>query len=263
MPLIQTNGLQMHVETFGEQGDPILMIHGALSDLMQNWRMILKPLSERFRLIGVDLRGHGQTNNPTGSFTLQDLRDDVLGVLDALEIPKVHLLGCSLGGYVSMALRAQHPERVGSLALAGVKVGWTPADAADRAAFFVPEVIAQTYPLWIPHMARAHATHYGMEHWRTLVSQVSALLQTLPDEPTASLETLEAEAGQRALFYCLGDRDEMVPLEEVMTIKRARPDADILVVPHSGHLFREYNPFVFSHAYTDFLRKNRLNAERA
>lgn len=262
--IIETNGIHMHVETYGNETDPpVLMLHGALSDNLQNWRMILKPLSERYRLIGVDMRGHGQTDNPSGSFTLEDLRDDALGVLDALGIEKAHLLGCSLGGYVSMALRDAHPHRIGTLALAGVKVGWEPGDAVDRAGFFVPEVIAQTYPMWIPHMAKAHATHYGLDHWKTLVTQVSSLLQTLPARPELSLARLVAEAETRPLFYCLGDRDEMVPIEEIPKIARARADAEILVVPRAGHLFREYHPQIFVAAYSEFLRRHRLSTVSA
>lgn len=258
MPTLSTNGLRMHVETFGDTGEPILLLHGALSDLHQNWRMILAPMAQHFRLIAVDMRGHGKTDNPDGTFTLDALRDDALGVLDALELERVHLLGCSLGGYVSMALRAAHPERIGSLALAGVKVGWEPADAADRTTFFQPEVIAQTYPFWLPHMAKAHATHYGMEHWRTLVNQVRELLQTLPGRVDTSWETMLAEKDRRGLFYALGDRDEMVPLSEVLKVAERRPDAEILVLPKAGHLFREYNPHVFSAAYKDFLRRHKL-----
>jgi 3-oxoadipate enol-lactonase len=259
MPTLSINGLQMHVETYGESGDWILMLHGALSDNLQNWRMILQPMAQRFRLIGIDMRGHGKTDNPTGSFTLTDLRDDALGVLDALGVQRAHVLGCSLGGYVSMALRATYPDRVGTLALAGAKVGWTPDMAEDRTSFFQPEVIAQTYPFWLPHMAKAHSTHYGSEHWKTLVNQVRKLLQTLPGEPMISWETLKAEAEYRPLFYALGDRDEMVPLDEVLNIRRERPDSEVLVLPHAGHLFREYNPQVFSAAYTDFLRRKKLS----
>lgn len=258
MPILETNGLHMHAETYGDGGEPILLLHGSLTDLLQNWRMILQPLSQRFRVIGVDQRGHGGTDNPTGSFTLADLRDDALGALDALGLERVHVLGCSLGGYVAMALRAKAPERVASLALAGVKPDWTPETAAARFDFFQPEVIAATYPSWLPHMARAHAGIYGPEHWKTLVGWVRNLLMTLPDEPSTTLAALRAEAGQRGLFYALGDRDEMVPLEEVLPVRHARPDAEILVLPHTGHLFREYNPQVFVAAYTDFLRRNRM-----
>lgn len=258
MPTLSVNGLQLHVETYGESGDWILLLHGALSDNLQNWRMILEPLSKRFRLIGIDMRGHGKTDNPTGSFTLNDLRDDALGVLDALGVERAHVLGCSLGGYVAMALRDAHPERVGTLALAGSKPEWSPEMAEDRFGFFQPDVIAQTYPFWLPHMSKAHSTHYGMEHWKTLVNQVRNLLQSLPGDPRLGWDALKAEAAGRPLFYCVGDRDEMVPLSSILEVQAHRPDAEILVMPAAGHLFREYNPHVFSYAYTDFLRRKKL-----
>jgi pimeloyl-ACP methyl ester carboxylesterase len=263
MPIIATNGVNLHVETYGSTGEPVLLLHGALSDNLQNWRLIHQPLAAKHRVIGLDLRGHGRSDNPTGEFTLSALRDDVLGVLDALEIPQSHVLGCSLGGYVAMALRAAHPQRVGSLALAGSKVGWDAATAAERADFFQPPEILKAHPLWAPHLAKAHGTFYGVDHWKTLVSQVRALLQTLPDEPAVSLSALSAEAGARALFYTVGDRDELVPLDEVLRIRATRPDAAILVVPRAGHLFREYNQDLFVAGYLEFLRRNKLANEGA
>jgi pimeloyl-ACP methyl ester carboxylesterase len=258
MPIVATNGVHLHVDTYGTKGDPVLLLHGALSDNLQNWRLIHQPLAAKHRVIGLDLRGHGGSDNPTGEFTLSALRDDVLGVLDKLEIPRAHVLGCSLGGYVGLALRYAHPQRVGTLALAGSKVGWDDATAAERANFFQPTEILKAHPLWAPHLAKAHGTHYGPGHWKTLVSQVRALLQTLPDEPAVSLAALAAEANRRALFYAVGDHDELVPLSEVLEIRKARPDAAILVVPSAGHLFREYNQDLFVAGYLEFLRRNKL-----
>lgn len=259
MPTILTNGVNLHHETFGEHGEPVLLLHGAMSDAMQNWRMILPALSAKHRVIGVDLRGHGKSDNPTGEFTLEALTGDIAGLLDALDVPRVHVLGCSLGGYVSLMLRDLLPERIGSLALAGVKVGWDEAHATARFDFFQPHVIAETYPLWLPHMAKAHSTHYGPDHWKTLVGWVGSALKALPGMPSVGLARLAAEAETRALFYALGDRDELVPLSETVVIREARPDAEILVVPRAGHLFRQYNATVFSAAYLEFLKKNPSN----
>lgn len=257
---IQTNGASLHVETYGTGGEPVLLLHGALSDNMQNWRMVHEPLAKKHRVIGLDLRGHGGSDNPSGEFTLELLRDDVLGVLDALELPRVHVLGCSLGGYVAMALRSKQPERVGTLALAGSKVGWDRATATKRADYFQPEEILKEHPLWAPHMAKAHGRFYGPEHWKTLVGQVRALLQTLPDQPAVSVAALEADAGIRPLYYCVGDRDDLVPLDEIPVVRQARPDAAIMVVPRAGHLFRDYNQELFLAGYMDFLRRNKLQA---
>ena len=256
--ILAINGQRVHVETYGETGDPVLLLHGALADIMQNWRMVLAPLAVKHRLIAVDLRGHGLSDNPSGIFTLDALQTDALAVLDALDIPKAHVLGCSLGGYTALALRLKAPERVASLALAGVKLGFDAAAAAARAEFFYPEKILKAHPLWESMLATAHGRYEGPEHWKTLTGWVRGLVATLHEYPALSWEVLASEREQRGLFYAVGDRDDLVPIEEVTKVRHARPDAEILVLPRAGHLFREYNAQVFSAAYLDFLRRHRI-----
>ena len=258
MATVRAGDVSLAVETWGEEGEPVLLLHGALSTAEQNYRMVVGPLSKRHRLVGVDLRGHGGSDNPSGVFTLDALRDDVLAVLDQLGLEKVHVLGTSLGGYVALALRARAPERVATLALAGVGLGWTRAHADARFAFFKPEAILAEYPHWDKYLADLHGRHHGPEHWRELTTWVGALLGTLPGTPAIGWEALEAERERLPLFYCLGDRDALVPLATVVEVARRRPDAQILVVPRAGHLFREYEPTVFSAAYLAFLRRHRL-----
>jgi pimeloyl-ACP methyl ester carboxylesterase len=174
-------------------------------------------------------------------------------VLDALDLPRVHVLGASLGGYVGLALRYYHPERVASLATCGSKIGWDAATAADRAAFFHPENILKAHPLWAPHLAKAHGGHYGPEHWKTLVRWVRELLTDLPNEPAVQYEALARDSFP--LLYALGDHDDLAQLDEVLAVRQYRPDAAILVAPQAGHLFREYNQEAFVACYLDFLRR--------
>lgn len=260
MPSLSRPDCELAYTLWGEAGEPVLLLHGALSTAEQNYRMVLGPLAARHRLIGPDLRGHGASSNPTGRLDLATLRDDALALLDALGVRRVHLLGTSLGGYVSLAIRARAPERVATLALAGVKPGWTEAMAAERQAFFQPESILRAYPHWRGYLDDLHGAHHGPEHWRTLSGQVGALLHGLPGEPATGWEALAADAGRLPLFFCVGDRDELVPLSTCVEVQARRPDAHILVVPRAGHLFREYEPTVFSAAYSAFLRRHRESA---
>lgn len=255
MTTVSVNGLSMHVEQAGTGDEAVLLLHGALSDALQNYRLLIPLLSERYRLVAPDLRGHGRTDNPTGEFSLDLLTTDVLGLMDALGLRRVHVLGSSLGGYIALAARAASPERFASIALAGVHLDWTLADARDRAGFFTPEAIAAEYPLWVPQLAKAHAAHYGPEHWKTIVGLVGPLLGTLVDEPRTGLAMLASE--KLPLFYVTGDRDRLAILENVPRVARARPDAEIMVVPRAGHLFREYDQELFARAYRNFLRRRR------
>ncbi|MEB3196650.1 MAG: alpha/beta hydrolase [Candidatus Sericytochromatia bacterium] len=257
MPVLQLDAALAY-QTWGTGGEPVLLLHGALSTAEQNYRLVLSPLAQRHRLIGLDFRGHGGSSNPSGLFTLARLRDDVLALLDALALPRVHVLGTSLGGYVALALRSAAPERVATLALAGVKPGWNAGHARERQDFFQPESILAEYPHWDRYLADLHGQHHGPDHWRTLAGQVGTLLQTLPDQPAVGWDALAADAGRLPLFYAVGDRDALVPLDTVVAVHARRPDAHILVVPRAGHLFREYEPTVFSAAYTAFLRRYPL-----
>ncbi|MEB3221251.1 MAG: alpha/beta hydrolase [Candidatus Sericytochromatia bacterium] len=252
------DGAEIAWASWGEDGEPVLLLHGALSTAEQNYRLVLGPLSARHRLIGVDLRGHGASSNPGGRFELDMLRDDVLGVLDALGLGRVHVLGTSLGGYVALALRAAAPERVATLALAGVRPGWTRDHAAGRQEFFQPDAILRAYPHWDRYLAELHGRHHGPDHWRGLARQVGTLLEGLPETPAVGWDALEAEGERLPLLFVVGDRDELVPLEACVEVRARRPDAQILVVPRAGHLFREYEPTVFSAAYAAFLRRHRL-----
>jgi pimeloyl-ACP methyl ester carboxylesterase len=250
---ITTRGATLHVQQYGEGGEAVLLLHGALADNLQNWRMVHEPLAKKHRVVGLDLRGHGKSTNPTGEFTLDALRQDAIDVLDALGLERVHVLGASLGGYVGLALRYYHPERVASLATCGSKIGWDAATAADRAAFFEPANILKAHPLWAPHLAKAHGSHYGPEHWKTIVRWVNELLQTLPQEPAVQYEALEKDTFP--FLYALGDHDDLAHLPEVLAVRKHRPDAAIMVAPEAGHLFREYNQEAFAACYLDFLRR--------
>ncbi|MEB3330641.1 MAG: alpha/beta hydrolase [Candidatus Sericytochromatia bacterium] len=251
------DGARLAWEAWGQAGEPVLLLHGALSTAEQNYRLVVAPLSARHRLFGLDLRGHGASSNPSGRFTLEVLCADVLGVLDALGLDRVHVLGTSLGGYVALALRAAAPERVATLALAGVRPGWTRTHAEDRLDFFQPASILRAYPHWERYLAELHGRHHGPDHWRGLAGQVGGLLQTLPDHPAVGWEALERDRDRLPLFFSVGDRDELVPLEAAVEVRARRPDAHLLVVPRAGHLFREYEPTVFSAAYAAFLRRHR------
>lgn len=247
------DGAAIAVQTWGDpDGEPVLLLHGALSTAEQNYRLVLAPLGARHRLIGVDLRGHGRSADPAGAFSLEALRDDALAVLDDLDLAKVHVLGTSLGGYTALALRAAAPDRVATLALAGVKPGWTRGHAEERRGFFSPEGILGEYPHWEKYLTELHGD------WRALTTRVGDLLAGLPDEPAVSWERLVADGEGLPLFFCVGDRDALVPLATAVEVRERRPDSQVLVVPRAGHLFREYDPGVFSAAYLAFTRRHRV-----
>ncbi len=97
-------------------GAPLVLLNsvGSTTDM---WSPCLAPLAERFRVVRIDHRGHGDSAPAAGEATVAALAEEVVTTLDALGLERVHLAGLSLGGMVGMRLAIDHPERVGRLAL--------------------------------------------------------------------------------------------------------------------------------------------------
>lgn len=114
MPKVVANGIRFHYWQVGE-GDNVILLHG-LGGSQAVWHLKLLPhLWSSFRLTTFDLRGHGRTEITPGGYTTQDLADDLLALMDALEIERAHLVGHSLGGDISLHFALRHPERAAKM----------------------------------------------------------------------------------------------------------------------------------------------------
>lgn len=101
----------------GRDGAPVVVLANSLGTTRAMWDPQLAALEERFRVVRYDSRGHGASPVPAGPYSIEDLTDDVVALLDRLGVARAHFVGLSLGGMTGMSLAARHPERVGRLAL--------------------------------------------------------------------------------------------------------------------------------------------------
>ncbi len=110
-------------------GPPVTLVHGVGSNL-ESWDAIAERLARRYRVIRMDLRGHGKSSR-IETCHLDDFLDDVSLVLDTLGLARTHLVGFSLGGMIAQAYVLAHPERVEKLALISAVAGRTPEERAN------------------------------------------------------------------------------------------------------------------------------------
>ena len=96
---------------------PPLVLSNSLGTTLYLWDDQVPALAEHFTLIRYDTRGHGDSETPPGPYTLDDVGQDVIDLLDHLEIARAHVAGISLGGMTAMWLGIHAPERVEKLAL--------------------------------------------------------------------------------------------------------------------------------------------------
>ena len=118
MPDIKTDdGCTIHAEVEGPDTAPVLMLSNSLGTDLHMWDAQVAPLTQHFRLVRYDRRGHGKSSVPQGPYSMERLGRDVLGVLDGLGIAKINWCGLSMGGMVGQWLGANAPGRVDKLVL--------------------------------------------------------------------------------------------------------------------------------------------------
>jgi len=116
VPKVLANGINLHYWRVGE-GPDLVMLHGLTGNLAVWHLKMVSMLRGKFRLTTYDLRGHGRSDMPPTGYTTADMAADLEGLLDALDMERVHLVGHSLGADISLHFALLHPHRVGKMVL--------------------------------------------------------------------------------------------------------------------------------------------------
>jgi 3-oxoadipate enol-lactonase len=126
---------ELHHVVEGPEDAPVVLLAGSLGSTLEMWDPQVPALTEHFRVVRYDHRGHGKSPVVPGPFDLADLGGDALELLDRLGVERAHLVGLSLGGMVSMWMAAHAPERVDRVGLLCTSAQLGPASNwTDRAA---------------------------------------------------------------------------------------------------------------------------------
>ncbi|MBK0394911.1 alpha/beta fold hydrolase [Ramlibacter algicola] len=111
------DGVRIAYRFDGRPDRPVLLLSNSIATDLHMWDGEVPKLVSDFRVLRYDARGHGQSDVPSAVYSLDRLGRDVVELLDALELPRVHVLGLSLGGIVAQWLGIHVPDRIGGLVL--------------------------------------------------------------------------------------------------------------------------------------------------
>ncbi len=231
----------LHAVVEGPESAPVVLMLGSLGSTLEMWDAQARALSEHFRVIRCDTRGHGRSPVPTGPYSLDDLVDDAVALLDRLGVRSASVVGLSLGGMTAMRLAAREPHRVDRLALLCTSAHLGPASAwQERAALVRAEGTGAVAPTvvsrWLTDGARAADP--------ALVAELEAMIAGIPSEGYASCcEAIAAmdlrddlPAITAATLAIAGADDPSTPPEHLRDIAAAVPGASLLVLPSAAHL---------------------------
>ena len=256
------NGINLNVEVKG-QGFPIVILHGLTSNISALQKEI-NHLSEFYKTIAIDSRGHGRSDKPT-TYTLQDHIDDVIGVLDAYEISSTFLLGISMGSYIAQGVSIQHPHRVVKLVLITPKA----YGATSSAAHFLTqhdEEIKGKSPKEIQDFLLSNIfapiteEEVKLAYLDFVQKQAAAGLALTPEQTLAAnlaLENFDFRSDLSRItaetLVISGRYDPLNPPEVGQEIANSIPNSKFVVLEKSGHLPTYEEPQKLIKLVEDFL----------
>ncbi|WP_075795744.1 3-oxoadipate enol-lactonase [Massilia putida] len=135
MSFVQVDDVRVHLRADGDPARPCIVLSNSLGTDLSMWDPQVAFLARDFHVLRYDTRGHGRSGRGTAPVTLERLGRDVVGLLDALAIPRAHFCGISMGGMIGQWLGIHRPQRLGKLVLANTsaRIG-TPEAWSARAA---------------------------------------------------------------------------------------------------------------------------------
>ena len=253
------NGINLAYNDQGT-GTALIFLHAfPLNRTM--WRPQEEALSRRYRVVVVDLRGHGESDAPLWRFTLEQYADDVVGLMDHLSIPRAMLVGLSMGGYVGFAFYRKYAERVRGLVLADTRAQ-ADTDEARTGRFNLaqtafrqgPEAVAD---IMIPKLLGASSLKTKpdlVDHVRRMITgnEVSGMIVDLiamADRPD-SLSLLPQITCPTVVI--VGEEDHTTPAADARLIAQGIAGAKLAVIPGAGHISNLEQPEQFNKVIDEF-----------
>jgi pimeloyl-ACP methyl ester carboxylesterase len=245
MNFAQRDGVRLAYEEAGS-GVPLLFVQGLGYD-RNGFGPLPRLLADDFRVLRFDNRGVGDSDVPAGPYSVAQMADDAVEVLDAAGIERAHVLGVSLGGYIAQELAVAHPERVDKLVLVSTAPGGPnqypmPARGIDAFARFPLMEREAGLRLMVENSLGDHAVRERPE----LVEEVYAY--RLERAPTLAGWQAQAIAGASFDVYdrlgavtaptlvIHGTADTVVDPRNAELLAERIPRARVHLIPDRGHL---------------------------
>lgn len=254
---VDLHGLRLAYGESGGSGTPVLLIHGVGSSI-DSWGEVADSLAAAGRhVIAVDLIGHGSTDSGNGDFSLGANASAIRDLLDVLEVDRVHLIGHSYGGGVSLQFTYQFPERVASLVLMssgglGSDVHFGLRAASLPGSEVVLRAAVSTRVVNSLHWTRSVMSRVGLRHGG-VSERTLAKLQRLQDQSrltgfVATVRGVIGPGGQRVqavdrlatlspqhVLIIWGDADSMLPIEHGRRAHELVPGSHFVEIAGAGH----------------------------
>ena len=241
-------------------GTPLLFVHAfPLNRTM--WAPQVSALVERCRCVAVDLRGFGDSS-VLPPYSMEQYADDLAHLIDQLHIDKVVIVGCSMGGYVTLAFWRRHRSRVRAMVLADTRAGADSEETIERrrqlihvaraegaigvANLQIPSLVGKTTREKQPDTFDAVHRMVAQAPVEGIVGALEAMM--LRPDSTTTLGTIDVPT-----LVIVGEEDVPTPVKDARFLAERIPGCRLEIISQAGHLCNMERPAAFNHLLTEFL----------
>lgn len=251
--------VELHSTDSKGAGETVVLVHAIGCDLRM-WDELEQALAPRYRVVRIDVRGHGESPVAPRPYTLDELADDVAAVLDRLVIRKAHWVGLSMGGMIGQAFALRHGERLGKLVIANSTSSYGPEGRTMWEAR--SKMVEAGGVAAIRDMA---TTRYFSEDFRaTRPDIVERVMQRFVQTPKEGYRgccdaiaalNFSGDLGRidAPTLVIAGGADAGTPLSMSEAIARGISNAKLAVIPGAAHLSAVEKPDEFNALVRGFL----------
>ena len=261
MPKAKVNGVEIAYTDAG-QGDPVLFVHGFPFNKSM-WEAQTASLSGQFRCIAVDLRGHGDSEDVSGTYFMDTLADDLNSLLDHLNIDNVNLVGFSMGGYVAFAFYRKYGQRVKALILADTRPQPDSPEAKQGRENTAQTVLNDGTDGVAQTLTGRMLAPANLEERPALAQTVKALMTSTPvngwvGDLRGIAERPDSTDTQGQItcptLILVGDQDAITPPADSTLMAESISGAKLVEISQAGHLTPIEQPEAFNNALNEFLQ---------
>ncbi|MNN22409.1 3-oxoadipate enol-lactonase 2 [compost metagenome] len=260
METVTVNGITMAYEDRG-QGDTVVLLHGFCGSSAY-WEIVQPLLVQSYRVIIPDLRGHGASGAPIGAYSIDQMADDVLQLLEKLEINKFALLGHSMGGYIALSIAERFPERLSGFGLVHSTAHPDSDEAKEKRLQAVANIAASGITTFVDGLVPGlFAKELRITNEKYVNRAIEIGYGTPPHGASGAALAMRERADRREVLsstalpvlLVAGENDGVVPKERTFTAEGA--NITQVVIAGAGHMSMYEAPEKLVEAIAGFLSK--------
>lgn len=251
--LIQINDLSVSYIYEGPEDAPVIVFLHGFPLNKSIWNDQMDALRGHYRVMAYDVRGHGDSAEGTGRFSMEMFAEDLISLMDALAIERASLVGLSMGGYIALEAIDKYPERFSALVLANTQCAADKPQPNNRKPSDIFKEMGREK--WADERLTKLFSPTSQAHLPGRLAAVKAMIMGISN--TALISVMHAFNHRKETCHALGNiavpvmilvgrEDVVTPVAASELMKIAMPKAEMHIIENAGHLSNLENPDVFN-----------------